>query len=88
METLTLAALDCTSPLLVELLPLILICWELQDFAASADHPVYTKGDNTIFFLKDVMHHFEGWTISDSSTEIGSVTNVCPADYAEKAGNG
>ena len=58
-----------------------------QDFAASGDHPAYTKGSNTIFFLKDVMHHFEGWTISDSSTEIGSVTNVGPADCAEKAGN-
>ena len=31
-----------------------------QDFAASGDHPAYTKDGNTIFFLKDVMHHFKG----------------------------
>jgi len=58
-----------------------------QDFSASSDHPVYTKDDKTIFYLKDVMHHFEGWTISDSTTDIGPVTNVGESDCAEKAGN-
>ena len=58
-----------------------------QDFAASGDHPAYTKDSNTIFFLNDVMHHFEGWTISDSTTEIGTITNVGESDCAEKAGN-
>jgi len=57
-----------------------------QDFDASGDHPSYTKGELTVYYLKDVMHHFEGWTISDSTSEIGPVTNVGDSDCAEKAG--
>ena len=47
----------------------------------------YSKASNVLFFLNDVLHHFEGWTISDSTGEIGPVTNVGPADCAEDAGD-
>ena len=52
----------------------------------AGDHMCYSKASNVLFFLNDVLHHFEGWTISDSTGEIGPVTNVGPADCAEDAG--
>jgi len=58
-----------------------------QGCEAAGDHMCYSKGSNYLFFLNDVLHHFEGWTISDSTDEIGSVTNVGPADCAEGAGD-
>ena len=57
----------------------------IQDFDASSDHPAYTKDGYTMFYLKDVLHHFEGWTISDSMTDIGPITNEGEAACIEKA---
>ena len=36
--------------------------------------------------LQDVLHHFAGWTISDSDSELGPVSNEGEADCAEDAG--
>ena len=58
----------------------------IQDFTASSDHPTYTKDGYSLYFLDDVLHHFAGWTISDSDTELGPVTNEGEADCAEEAG--
>ena len=58
-----------------------------QGCEVAGDHMCYSKGSNVLFFLNDVLHHFEGWTISDSTGEIGPVTNVGPADCAEDAGD-
>ena len=34
---------------------------------------------------QDVLHHFSGWTLSDSLTDIGPVTNEGEASCAEAA---
>jgi len=59
----------------------------MQDFDAQSDHPLYTKDGHTLFFLTDVLHHFEGWTLSDSDNDIGPITNEGQSACAEKAQN-
>ena len=53
----------------------------VQDFDASTDHPAYSKDGHTIFFLDDVLHHYQGWTLSDSFSDIGPVTNEGEAAF-------
>lgn len=57
----------------------------VQNYEASTDHPAYEKDGHTMFYLDDKLHHYQGWTLSDSFTDIGPVTNEGEADCAEKA---
>jgi len=59
-----------------------------QDFDASSEYPVYTKEEHSLFYLDDVLHHFKGWTLSESQKEIGPITNEGEAPCAEKADGG
>jgi len=62
--------------------------------------PVYThvNGGLYLYFLEDVPHHYKGWTIAESLTELGGVSlsmeTDCPHDiedgvweYVDAAGN-
>merc|ERR1711915_261553 len=52
--------------------------------STKAGQPVYSKGNLYLYYLEDVQHHFEGWTISESLSDVGSVIKVedtdCPDD--------
>merc|ERR1719244_593708 len=56
-----------------------------EDPANSGEFPAFVKENKHLYFLKDPLHHFEGWTISDDLSSVGSVTNVDSAACAEKA---
>merc|ERR1719244_210664 len=58
-----------------------------QDFSRSGSRPSYYKSDGWhLHYLDDVAHHFSGWTVSKSLTEVGVVTNMDQAsDCAEVA---
>ena len=60
----------------------------IQDFDMSSDHPAYVKDSYYMYYLRDVLHHFEGWTISESTTDIGAITNEGDATCIEKADEG
>jgi len=56
-----------------------------EDPENSGEFPAYIKGNSHLYLLKDIGHHFEGWTISDTLTDVGKVANVDLAKCAEKA---
>jgi len=56
-----------------------------QDYNITGEFPVYVKDHKHLYFLKDVLHHFEGWTISDTLTDVGKVANVDKAECVDEA---
>jgi len=55
-----------------------------QSPVTKGGQPVYTKDELYLYFLEDIPHHFEGWTVSNSLSELGSISNLfksnCPND--------
>jgi glucoamylase len=57
--------------------------------SGGGSHPVYAKGDTYLYFLEDIPHHFEGWTIASGGiNSLGPVSNLAKADCADGMAEG
>jgi len=49
--------------------------------------PVYVKDNLYLYFLNDVPHHFKGWTIAESLSELGGLTSLQVTECPDSAGD-